>query len=73
MGLLNIETHDDSNKTINVLDLAGRIVLIENTINKNLQLDISNLAIGIYYVMLKTVNGTQVLNSNNVMPLIYNI
>ncbi len=60
MGLLNIETNDDSNKIIHVLDLAGRTVLAENTINKNFQLDISNLAIGIYYVMIKTVNGTQV-------------
>ena len=44
---------------MNVYDLAGRLVMAESNLSGN-QVDIHNLAQGIYKVVIETANGSYV-------------
>lgn len=57
-GQFNINT-TETVKTVNVYDLAGRLVMAESNLSGN-QVDIHNLAQGIYKVVIETANGSYV-------------
>jgi peptide deformylase len=60
-GLFTIETPNNDVKTITMFDMTGRVILSINTIDKNIKVDVSNYAKGIYYVSTKTTYGTEVI------------
>lgn len=57
-GQFNINT-TETVKTVNVYDLAGRLVMAESNLSGN-QVDIRNLAQGLYKVVIETANGSYV-------------
>jgi hypothetical protein len=60
-GLFTIETPNNDVKTITMFDMTGRVILNINTLDKNVKIDASNYAKGIYYVSTKTTYGTEVI------------
>jgi hypothetical protein len=58
--LLTIELNSSSAKTIQVMDLSGRIVLSASSSSEKTDLDVSGLANGIYYVKLSSDNRSEV-------------
>jgi hypothetical protein len=63
-GMLNIDyTATRGNTLINVLDLAGRVVMTKTTTSiegmNNTQLDLSGVAKGAYMIHVQSTNGSQ--------------
>jgi hypothetical protein len=60
-GLFTIELNNGSVKTIEVMDLTGRIVLTNTSSNDKIDFNISNLANGVYYVRVQSNNSIEVI------------
>ena len=60
-GLFTIELNNGSVKTIEVMDLTGRIVLANTTSNNKVDFNISTLANGVYYVRVQANNSVEVI------------
>jgi hypothetical protein len=60
-GLFTIELNNGSVKTIEVMDLTGRIVLTNTSSNDKIDFNISNLANGVYYVRVQSNNSVEVI------------
>ena len=60
-GLFTIELNNGSVKTIEVMDLTGRIVLANTSSNDKIDFNISNLANGVYYVRVQSNNSVEVI------------
>lgn len=60
-GTFHIVTADASAKTIEVSEVTGRIVLSENTSSQAVQVDISTMANGVYYVKVVSSSSTDVV------------
>ena len=60
-GLFTIELNNGSVKTIEVMDLTGRIVLTNTSSNDKMDFNISNLSNGIYYVKVQSNNSVEVI------------
>jgi hypothetical protein len=60
-GLFTIELNNGSVKTIEVMDLTGRIVLTNTSSNDKIDFNISNLANGVYYVRVQSNNTVEVI------------
>jgi hypothetical protein len=60
-GEFKIVFNDNSNKTIEVMDLSGRIILSNISANETANLNISHLANGIYYVKVSSNKATEVV------------
>jgi hypothetical protein len=60
-GLFIIELNNGSVKTIEVMDLTGRVVLLNTSSNDKMDFNISNLSNGIYYVRVQSNNAVEVI------------
>ena len=60
-GEFTIELPNGYNKAIQVLDVTGRLVLVNNTAEDKINLNLANLSNGIYYVKVVSNNSTEVL------------
>jgi hypothetical protein len=60
-GLFTIELNNGSVKTIEVMDVTGRIVLANTTSNDKVDVNINTLANGIYYVRIQLNNSIEVV------------
>jgi len=60
-GSFTIETNTGLNKTIEMLDITGKVVLIETTDASTIQMNISELANGVYHVRIKSDNGIEMI------------
>jgi hypothetical protein len=60
-GLFTIELNNGSVKTIQVMDLTGRIVLANTTSNDKIDFNISTLSNGVYYVKVQSNNSVEVI------------
>jgi len=60
-GIFTVELKNGLNKTIQVTDLTGRIVLEDNSSADKFNVDINTLANGVYYVKIISNNASSVL------------
>jgi len=60
-GNLNIELNTSSQKSVQVVDVTGRVVVAAQTTGTNLQVDLSNVASGVYYVRIQSEQDSQVI------------
>lgn len=60
-GAFTVVMTDASAKVIDVVDITGRIVLSTNSATAKTEMNISSLANGVYYVKVKSDNGTEVI------------
>ena len=57
----NVELNNGLNKTIEVMDLTGRVLSVQSSLDNKITVSISTLANGVYYVKVKSDNATEVL------------
>ncbi|MCC6372326.1 MAG: T9SS type A sorting domain-containing protein, partial [Bacteroidia bacterium] len=60
-GMFAIEFSNDADKTVEVCDVTGRIVASSNSTDKKVNINISNLANGIYYVKIQSNKNVEVV------------
>jgi hypothetical protein len=60
-GEVNIEFLNDASKTVEVLDLTGRLIQSNNTSNKKMSVNLNNLSNGVYYVKIQSNNTIEVV------------
>ena len=60
-GVFTVELVNGVNKTIEVMDVTGRVVLSNTTTNNTTDVNISTLANGVYYVKVKSENVSEVI------------
>jgi hypothetical protein len=61
-GLITVELGNNLNKTIEIIDVTGRVLLVNKTFEEKSDFNISNLSNGIYFVRLNSENkNTMVL------------
>ncbi len=56
-----VKLNNGSVKTIEVMDLTGRIVLTNTSSNDKIDFNVSNLANGVYYVRVQSNNTVEVI------------
>ena len=60
-GEFTVELNNGINKTIQVTDVAGRVVLTTTSLNDKVNVNINNLTNGIYFVKIVSNNVTEVI------------
>lgn len=60
-GEFTIELANSSVKTLEVIDLTGRVVYSTATVTNKSKVNLSSLSNGIYYVKIQTNNSTEVV------------
>lgn len=60
-GIFHIETSNNEMKMIQLVDVAGRIILSENFVDEKITIDISNFSKGIYYLSIKSESGMKTI------------
>lgn len=60
-GVFTVELNNSLNKTIEVVDVTGRVVSATQTTNATTEVNISALSNGVYYIKVKSENSTDVL------------
>lgn len=60
-GLFTVELNNGLTKNISIVDVTGRTVLSTSTANASADLNISNLANGVYYVKIASESATEVI------------
>lgn len=60
-GAFSIEVNTTSMKTVEVTDITGRVVLASSSVAEQIQLNIGDLANGIYYVKIQSENNLEVI------------
>ncbi len=55
-GSFTIDTYNTSEKTIEIVDVTGRVVLFEKATDESIKINISDLANGLYQVRIKSEN-----------------
>lgn len=60
-GEFTVELNNGSNKTIEVTDLSGKVVLTQNSSKDKVSVNISHLANGIYYVKIQSNNAVEII------------
>lgn len=60
-GLFTVELNNGLTKNISIIDVTGRTVLSASTANASAELNISNLANGVYYVKITSESATEVI------------
>ncbi len=60
-GEFTVELSNGAGKSIQVIDVTGRTVISENSTDDHIQVNISSLANGVYYVKVKSNNATEVI------------
>ena len=63
-GLVNFEFTNSGVKTVEVLDITGRVIMNVPVASGNTQVDISSLSNGIYYVRIQTKDAVEVVKLN---------
>jgi len=61
LGEFTVELANGLNKTIELTDLTGRIILTESTTNDKLNVNISTLANGVYFVKVQSNNTVEII------------
>jgi hypothetical protein len=56
-----IETNNNMDKTIEVLDVTGRVIISEKSNNDRILINITNLANGIYQVRVISEKGVDMI------------
>lgn len=59
-GVFNIELNNGLAKTIELMDVSGRVILAETSMNSVMQVNINQFANGIYYVKVTSDNAVAV-------------
>jgi hypothetical protein len=60
-GQLNVELNNSADKTVQIVDVTGRIVLAGQSTEATLKFNLSTLANGVYYVKVKSQDDIQVI------------
>lgn len=60
-GVFTVELNNNADKTIEVIDVTGRVVLTAQTANATTEVNINSLSNGVYYIKVKSENTTEVL------------
>lgn len=60
-GVFTIESNTAISKTIDVMDVTGRVILTNTLKDGKINVNISNLSNGIYYVKIKSENAVEVI------------
>lgn len=60
-GNFSVELRNGLSKTVDVVDVTGRVIMTSNSSEDLMQINISQLANGIYYVKVKSNNTVEVL------------
>ncbi len=60
-GDFTVELNNNQTKTIEVMDVKGRVVLSSTSDNNQVKVNISTLSNGVYYVKVKSANTVEVL------------
>jgi hypothetical protein len=60
-GMLAIESGNEASKTIVVADLTGRVVVTFNTTDQKMNVDLSNVANGIYQLSIRSGSSIEVI------------
>jgi hypothetical protein len=60
-GQLNVELNNSADKTVQIVDVTGRIVLAGQSAEATLKFNLSTLANGVYYVKVKSQDDIQVI------------
>lgn len=60
-GLFTVELNGNVNKAIEVMDVTGRVVLVNTAKDGKVNVNISALANGVYYVKIQSGNGVEVI------------
>jgi hypothetical protein len=60
-GLFTVELNTTSIKTVQVIDLTGRVVMSNTSSSEKVNVNISALANGIYYVKIQSENAVEVI------------
>ena len=60
-GIFTIESTNGLAKTIQISDITGRVVLNHSTSDDLINLNVSNLANGVYYVKVSSNNRSDVM------------
>jgi hypothetical protein len=60
-GEFTVEMNSSSAKTVNVTDVTGRVILSANTEESTFNVNISQLAAGVYYVKVSSDNAVNVI------------
>ena len=63
-GILNFDFTDAQDRSIQILDLCGKVVREFNSNSDQLKIDLSELAKGSYFVKIKTENNTTIAKVN---------
>lgn len=59
--MFTIESNTAISKTIDVMDVTGRVILTNTLKDGKINVNISNLSNGIYYVKIKSENAVEVI------------
>jgi hypothetical protein len=60
-GQLNIELNSSKAKSVQIVDVTGRVVLSGQSSEANMEFNLSSMANGVYYVKVKSQDDTQVI------------
>jgi hypothetical protein len=60
-GVFTIELNNDVNKTIEVIDITGRVVTNVSSKDEEIKVDISRFAAGIYYVRIQSNDAVETM------------
>lgn len=63
-GMFTVELNSNINKTVEVIDMTGRVISSVSGKDEVVKVDISQLANGIYYVKIKTDSAVEVIKVN---------
>jgi hypothetical protein len=58
---LSIELNNSNEKSIVISDISGRVVLSAKTTNDKINLNITSLSNGVYFVKVQSNNATEVI------------
>jgi len=60
-GEFTVELENGLNKTIDLTDITGRVILTESTVNDKLNVNINTLSNGVYFVKVKSNNSVEII------------
>lgn len=60
-GMITVETHNTSVKTVELVDLSGRVLVSTTSSLENVQVNMNSFANGVYYVKIQSGSTTDVV------------
>lgn len=68
-GNIQVELGSNETNTINIVDLSGRVIFTQNTNGVYTTVNLSSLAPGNYFLEVRTIDGSTMLNRKQVIKL----